>query len=168
MDLSLRERLARLGPIRDVDRVSSGSPALFVLRLPPDRPVARPVDAMLALAHRGMTMLRAKRAIESLLADGTVFVRLPTLEEPAALASDLAAAGVVSALVEAPATPDVRSLRESLNLSREQFADRYGLDVDAVRNWETGRRQPDLTAKSYLRVIAQDPGHVERAYAPTP
>ncbi len=32
MNSSLRADLARLGPIRAVDRVSSGSPAVFVLR----------------------------------------------------------------------------------------------------------------------------------------
>jgi putative transcriptional regulator len=53
-------------------------------------------------------------------------------------------------------------------LTREQFAVRYGLEVETVRNWETGKREPDTTARSYLRVIANAPEHVEEAYAPTP
>ena len=34
--------------------------------------------------------------------------------------------------------------------------------------WETGKREPDTTARSYLRVIANAPERVEEAYAPTP
>ena len=63
---------------------------------------------------------------------------------------------------------DVRALRESLHLSREQFAMRYGLEVETLRNWETGRRDLDAAARSYLRVIANNPEQVEQAYAPTP
>ena len=40
---------------------------------------------------------------------------------------------------------------------------RYGLDVDAVRNWETGRRTPDSAALSYLRAIRANPEAVEAA-----
>lgn len=168
MDSKWRERFAQLGPIRDIDRVSSGSPAVFVLRLSPDGPVPRTIDAMHALARRGMTMLRAKRAIEALLEDGRVFVDVPTVEDPAALAADLAGAGIAAAPVEASGVVDVRGLRERLQLSREQFALRYGLEVETLRNWETGRRELDAAARSYLRAIANAPEQVEQAYAPTP
>lgn len=168
MDSSLKERFARLGPIRAVDRVSSGSPATFVLRLPRDQAVPKTVDGALALARRGMTMLRAKRAMEELLAEGRVFVDLPTVEDPWALTDELAEAGIAAAPIEPPQAPDVRALRERLRLTREQFAARYGLEVETVRNWEMGRRQPDMTARSYLRAISNDPERVEQAYAPTP
>jgi putative transcriptional regulator len=113
-------------------------------------------------------MLRAKRTIEALLEDGRVFVELPTVEDPKAVTDDLARAGIAAAPVEPPRLPDVRQLRERLRLTREQFAVRYGLEVETIRNWETGKRDPDTTARSYLRVIANDPQHVEEAYAPTP
>lgn len=141
---------------------------MFVLRLPQGRPFHKPVDTMMALRRRGMTALRAKRAIDALKTEGRVFVDLPTLEDPRALAQELAEAGVASALVPPPEKPDVRALRERLHLTREQFAIRYGLEVETVRNWETGKRDMDATARSYLRVIANDPEHVEQAYAPTP
>ena len=51
---------------------------------------------------------------------------------------------------------------------REGFAARYGREVETVRNWETGRRDTDTTARSYLRVTSNAPGHVEQAYAPIP
>ncbi len=75
---------------------------------------------------------------------------------------------VVQALVDPKPVPDVRQLRERLRLTREQFAARYGLDIETVRNWEAGRREPDRTARSYLLAIANAPEHVEWAYAPIP
>ena len=168
MDSTLRERFARLGPIRDIGRVPSGSPAVFVLRLTPGGPAPRTIDAIHALARRGMTMLRAKRAVEAMLDDGGVLVDVPTVEDPAALAGDLAAAGITATLVEMPGTVDVRGLRERLQLSREQFASRYGFEVETLRNWETGGQALDATARSYLRAISNDPKRVEQAYAPAP
>ena len=49
----------------------------------------------------------------------------------------------------------------------EGFAARYVLEVETVRNWEAGRRDPNTTARSYLRAISNAPEHVEQAYAPT-
>ena len=167
MDSSLRERFARLGPIRGIDRVSSGSPAVFVLRMTPHRR-PRTVDGALALARRGLTLQRAKRAMEELLDAGRVFVDLPMVEDVATLSIELRSAEIAAAPVEPATTVDVRALRQRLGLSREQFATRFGLEVETLRNWEIGRREPDTTARSYLRVIANDPEQVERAYAPTP
>jgi putative transcriptional regulator len=168
MDSSLKERFARLGPIRTIDRVSSGSPAVFVLRLPLDGAIPRTIDATLTLARRGMTMLRAKRAVEALLEKGRVFVELPTVEDTAALTDDLRKAGISAAWIQPDPTIDVRALRERLQLTREQFAIRYGLEVETLRNWETGKREPDTTARSYLRAIANAPEQVEQAYASAP
>jgi putative transcriptional regulator len=167
MNSSLKERFARLGPVRGVDRVPSGSPAVFALRLSPGVAAPRAIDAMFVLARRGISMLRAKRAIEALIADGRVFVDLPTVEDPTAVVAELGAAGVAAAPVELAKKVDVRALRDRLGVTREQFATRYGLEVETVRNWETGKREPDTTARSYLQVIANDPEGVERAYAPT-
>ena len=146
----------------------SGSPATFVLRLPRPHAPAKAIDATLALTRRGMTMLRAKRAIEELLAGGRAFVDLPAVESPEALAADLRMAGVAAAPAGPPPRVDVGALRRRLGLTRGQFAARYGLEVETVRNWEAGRREPDTTARSYLHAIANDPERVEQAYAPTP
>ena len=105
---------------------------------------------MHVLARRGLTMLRAKRAVEALLVDGRVYVDLPMVEDADAVTEDLARAGIAAARV------------------RRQFAVRYGFEVETLRNWETGRRDQDTAARSYLRVIANDPEQAERAYAPTP
>ena len=37
-----------------------------------------------------------------------------------------------------------------------------------MRKWETGKREPDTTARSYLRAIANDPEGVGAAYATAP
>ncbi|HEX5998391.1 MAG TPA: helix-turn-helix domain-containing protein [Hyphomicrobiaceae bacterium] len=50
-----------------------------------------------------------------------------------------------------------------LGLSQEQFARRFNLDLDALQNWEQGRRSPDRTVLSYLRVIAAAPETAARA-----
>lgn len=110
----------------------------------------------MALARRGLTMLRAKRAIEAMLDDGEVAVTAPTVEDFDALARDLGKAGVDAARI-ATEPVDVRSLRVSLGLSQEQFARRFNLDLDALQNWEQGRRSPERAVQSYLRVIAAHP-----------
>lgn len=115
-----------------------------------------------------MTMLSAKRAIEAVCEDGRIILQVPMVEDVAALVSELTAAGFTAAVIPSSDTPDIRALRETMGLTREQFAARYGLEVETLRNWETGKRMPDRTARSYLRVIANAPEMVERAYAPTP
>jgi putative transcriptional regulator len=67
--------------------------------------------------------------------------------------------------VTLPETVDVRSLRKRLRLSQGRFADRFGLSVDAVRHWESGRRQPEAAARALLIVIAADPAFVMRSLA---
>jgi putative transcriptional regulator len=164
MDSSLKERFARLGPTRAIDRVASGSPAVFALRTTLDRTPLRTIDATEALARRGLSMLRAKRMTEDLLEGHRVFAELPRLEDEQAFIGDMAACGIAAVLIQRDVTVDVRALRERLNLTREQFAIRYGMEVETLRNWETGKRAPDTTARSYLRVIAA-PDAVEQAYA---
>lgn len=156
MRSKLRERFARLGPVRAVDRVQSGSHVDLVLRPGPDRAKLKTIDAIMALVRRGMTMLRAKRAIETMLADGEVVVDVPIVEDLPALASELRKAGFKAARI-VTGSVDVRALRLKLGMSQEQFARRYNLDLDALQNWEQGRRLPERAVLSYLRVIAAEP-----------
>ena len=48
---------------------------------------------------------------------------------------------------------DVRAIRERLELTRKAFAEVYGFDVRTVEQWEQGRRRPDRSTATYLRII---------------
>lgn len=159
MKASLKERLARLGPIQDVVRVASGSP--LVLSLRPSQPGAAvlAIPATLALAQRGLTLLKAKRVVEEMLDTGRAVARIPTVEDEAALARELGEVGCHASRLDRPAV-DVRALRERLGLTQDQFALRYALDVDTLRNWEVRRWHPDAAALAYLGVIARLPEQV--------
>lgn len=50
-----------------------------------------------------------------------------------------------------------------MKLSRQKFADRFGLDARAVQDWEQGRRVPNRAARVLLTVIDRDPEAVVRA-----
>ena len=56
----------------------------------------------------------------------------------------------------------VKRLRWELELTPEAFAERYGIPVATVRDWEQGRSSPDATAQSYLKLIKTDPKKVAR------
>ena len=62
-----------------------------------------------------------------------------------------------------PSAERIVALRKRLKLSRQKFADRFGLDVRAVQDWEQGRRVPDRAARVLLTVIDHDPDSVVRA-----
>lgn len=67
--------------------------------------------------------------------------------------------------VTLPESVDVRGIRTRLHFSQGRFADAFGLSVDAVRHWESGRRNPEAAARALLMVIAHDPQLVMRALA---
>jgi putative transcriptional regulator len=64
-----------------------------------------------------------------------------------------------------PDVPDVRAIRERLGLSRAAFAERFGLALSAVRDWEQGLRLPDPAARVLLMVIGRSPEVVAQAVA---
>ena len=66
-------------------------------------------------------------------------------------------------IVDDPSAQRIRALRKRLKLSRQKFADRFGLDARAVQDWEQGRRTPDRAARVLLTVIDRDPEAVVRA-----
>lgn len=61
--------------------------------------------------------------------------------------------------------PDVKAIRERLNMSQAEFALAYRIPVGTLRNWEQGLRRPDAPAAAYLRVIARHPKTVREAVA---
>ncbi|BCM87430.1 helix-turn-helix domain-containing protein [Methylobacterium indicum] len=109
-------------------------------------------------------MLEAKRALEAMLQDGRAAIQLPMLDDPTILGDELAASGVIATSDLRPPV-DVCGLRSPFGLSLDDFALCYGLEREAVADWEEGRAIPDMTARSYLRVIERLPGEARRALA---
>ncbi len=68
-----------------------------------------------------------------------------------------------SRIVDDPVAEHIVALRKRMKLSRQKFADRFGLDARAVQDWEQGRRVPDRAARVLLTVIDRDPDAVVRA-----
>ncbi len=56
-------------------------------------------------------------------------------------------------------------IRRRLKLTVQQFAERFGIPVEAVEAWESGTSKPDAVAEAYLLVIAREPETVARAVA---
>lgn len=133
---------------------------MLVLRAKRERPET--ITATHALAKRGMSLLKAKRAVEAATGSEAVF-EVPTVENLQTLADELGHAGFEVAKIEKKAAFNVRRLRERLRMSQEAFAHRYGLETAAVRNWEQGRRPLEGMALSYLRAIQADPVGTARA-----
>jgi putative transcriptional regulator len=67
--------------------------------------------------------------------------------------------------VHVPAEVDVRAIRRKLGMSQAQFAASFGFGLDAVQNWEQGRRRPEGAARALLKVIEHEPDAVRRALA---
>ena len=66
-------------------------------------------------------------------------------------------------VVPAATGANVRALRRRLGLSQAQFAARFGLSVETLRNYEQGHRRPTGPARVLLEVIAAEPDAVTRA-----
>ena len=69
-------------------------------------------------------------------------------------------------IVDDPAAERIVALRKRMRLSRQKFADRFGLDARAIQDWEQGRRVPDRAARVLLTVIDREPAAVMRALTP--
>ena len=67
--------------------------------------------------------------------------------------------------VHIPERIDVKAIRDKMGLSQSSFANRFGLSVYSLRNWEQGKRQPDPAARAYLKVIEKAPDLVIKVLA---
>ncbi len=64
-----------------------------------------------------------------------------------------------------PERIDVRAIRLKRKMSQAAFANRYGLALDALQDWEQGRRPPNRYARILLAITDKEPEAVERALA---
>jgi len=55
---------------------------------------------------------------------------------------------------------DVAAVRKELGMTQKEFAMRYHLKLETLRNWEQERRMPDTTTLAYLTCIAKRPKEI--------
>lgn len=84
----------------------------------------------------------------------------------AALADPDAEPLTLADLARMKRTPQVKIVRRALDLTQEEFAHRYHIPLDTLRDWEQGRAEPDQPTRAYLMLIARDPEHVDRTLNP--
>ena len=60
--------------------------------------------------------------------------------------------------------PRAKTIRRALQLTQEEFAERYHIPLGTLRDWEQGRTAPDQAAHAYLTLIARDPHAVNRIW----
>jgi len=51
----------------------------------------------------------------------------------------------------------IKTVREKLNVSQNEFALMIGVSVRTLQNWEQGRRKPEGPAKALLRIASRNP-----------
>ncbi|MDD5706816.1 MAG: NadS family protein [Kiritimatiellae bacterium] len=56
--------------------------------------------------------------------------------------------------------PDIRMVRERLDVSQGEFAVMIGVSTRTLQNWEQGRRQPEGPAKALLTIASRNPSAV--------
>ncbi len=165
MSLSLKEFLARQAPTPAADRVSSGSPARYLIEYNPKRngKAVYTIIAAKALTRRHVTLRRAHAAVTEVVATGRAIIDVPCVEDRETFERELRDCQLIVTRYEAPTEIDVAAIRERTGLSQDQFALRFGLDAATVRNWEQGRSSPDKAARVLLLTIDKDPAAVEKA-----
>ncbi len=53
--------------------------------------------------------------------------------------------------------PEIKNVREELNVSQSEFALMIGVSIRTLQNWEQGRRKPEGPAKALLRIASKNP-----------
>jgi DNA-binding transcriptional regulator YiaG len=147
--------------VRAVPRAASCSRGKFLLQSGPGK-INSP-QAALALAKRHLSMHDANTVVTRLFDHGEAVVELPAVESIAAFTRDLAACNVAAKAYGPPTKVDVKAIREMMEMSQEQFALEFRLELATVRNWEQGRSEPDTAARNFLVTIAHDPDAVRQA-----
>ncbi len=129
------------------------------------RPLDKPVWVARRLADEGAGLKGGHAAINDLAALGHTTCVLRRTTDFVALARDLREWNVHlhRRREVADAGSYVVAVRERHGLSQRGFADRLGLDVRTLQNWEQGRNRPESAVLSLITLFDQDPAAVERA-----
>jgi putative transcriptional regulator len=60
---------------------------------------------------------------------------------------------------------DVKAVRAKVDMTQNEFAVSFGFSLGSVRDWEQGRKLPERTALTIMRMIELAPDIVKRAAA---
>ena len=161
----LRARLERLGPVRVVDRPRLSSEDAEPVLLVRHGPLDKPVTVAVRLADAGAGLKGGHDAINKLAAVGHAICIVSRHTDFAALAHELRGMNVQLHRRRCTADPAafVTGVRERHKLSQREFAERLGLDVRTVQNWEQGRNRPDEAVLALIRLFDDDPESVQEA-----
>ena len=85
-ELSLKAEFARQAPTRTIDLVPSGSHEVVAIERGESSKI-KSISAILTLHRRGLTLLKAKRSIETAMEQGRVVVGVPVVESVGVLAA---------------------------------------------------------------------------------
>ena len=53
--------------------------------------------------------------------------------------------------------PEIKNVRNELNVSQREFALMIGVSIRTLQNWEQGRRKPEGPAKALLHIASKNP-----------
>lgn len=56
----------------------------------------------------------------------------------------------------------IKALRIQLNCSQKEFAEKYGIELRTLQNWEQAERLPDNSSRSLLTLVEKDPEVVRK------
>jgi len=59
--------------------------------------------------------------------------------------------------------PDIKMVREKLQVTQREFATMIGVSTRTLQNWEQGRRKPEGPANALLKVATKNPKAVLEA-----
>jgi len=159
----LKERLARLGSLRDVSRAPLTSEESVLLVLRRTGPLDKPVTVARRLVAAGLTLKQAHHSINQLAAVGRTVCAVGQMEDLGLFARQLAEMNVeVRRRSPQPGgAVDISAMRKRQGLSQREYGDLLGIDVRTLQNWEQGRNRPDSAAISLMRLFAHAPEMVE-------
>jgi DNA-binding transcriptional regulator YiaG len=165
--LSFKERLAQLGRVKDLPHVSFGSPEEVVLKRSLNADILV-VDGVLALAKRGLSLIKARRAIDQLVETGRALLEVPMIESTEVFALEMRTAGIAVRFrsvedrqLKEDFSVRLKDLRSRLGISQDEFAMRFSIDVKTLRGWEGGK-SADRGNRRLISMIEKNPELADR------
>lgn len=171
MHSELKERFARLGPVRDAAPARSFSDEFVPILLRRTGAFRDRITVARRLRDSGLSLRAAHAAITRLASDDWTICDIPADGGIEELAQDLAPLDVALSRAQPVASGPsfLTTVRDRHGLSQRAFAAALGIDVRTLQNWEQGRNRPDAAVLSLAALFDRDPRLVlDATFAPAP